>query len=104
MPAGNEKIRANDRKGYTATIPRHRAVRQNTPSILTPIRDADWSTQPHTGFGHQLLAVRHTAAFQLDRHRFLTWPIPLSVGKFTMRTGFARGSSRPTAFEFPTES
>ena len=40
---------ANDRKRYTATIPRHRAAQQDTPRFLTPIRDADWSTQPRTG-------------------------------------------------------
>ena len=41
---------ADDRKRYTATISRHRAVQQNTPRFFTPIRDADWSTQPCTGF------------------------------------------------------
>ena len=40
----------DDRNRYTATIPCHRAVQQNTPRFLTPIRDADWSTQPRTGF------------------------------------------------------
>ena len=40
----------DDKKRYTATIPRHRAVQQNTPRFLAPIRDADWSTQPRTGF------------------------------------------------------
>ena len=39
-----------DRKRYTATIPRHRAEQQNTLRFLTPIRDADWSTQHRTGF------------------------------------------------------
>ena len=63
---------ADDRKRYTATIRRHRAVQQNTPRFYTSARDANWSTQPRTGFRHQLLAVHHTAAFQLDRHRFLT--------------------------------
>ena len=57
---------------YIATIPRHRAVQQNTPRILTPIRDADWSAQPRTGCRHQLIAVHHTVACQLGRHRFLT--------------------------------
>ena len=42
--------RAGDRKRYTATIPRHRVVQQNTPRFLAPIRDADWSTQPPTSF------------------------------------------------------
>ena len=44
------KKRADDRKRYTATIPRHRAVQQNAPRFLTPIRGADWSTQPRTDF------------------------------------------------------
>ena len=62
--------RADDRKRYTATIPRHRAAQQNTPIVLTPTGDcAHWSTQPRTGFWHQLLAVHHTPAFQPDRHR-----------------------------------
>ena len=96
---------ADDRKRYTATIPRPRAVQQNTPRFLTPIRDADWSTQPRTGFFRQLLAVVHrTAAFQLGCHRFLTRPMTLSVAKYTLRTDFAPGSSRPIAFHFPTES
>ena len=77
-------FRADHRKRYTATIPHHRAVKQNTHGFFTPIRDADWSTQPRTGFWHQLLAVHHTAAFQLGRHRFLTRPIPISGGKYTM--------------------
>ena len=75
---------ADDRKRYTATIPRHRAVQQNTPRFSTPIRDADWSTQSRTRLWHQLLAVHHAAAFQLGRHHFLTKPITLSGGKFTM--------------------
>ena len=65
-------------KRYTVTIPRHRAVQQNTHRFSTPIRDADWSTQPRTGFWHPLLAVHRTAASQLGRHRFLTRPCFLS--------------------------
>ena len=95
---------ADDRKGYTATIPRHRAVQLNTPRFLTPILDADWSTQPRTGFRRQLLAVRRTAASKLGRHRFLTRPITLSVAKYTMRTDFAPGFSRHMAVHFSTES
>ena len=64
--------RADDRKRYTAAITRQRAVQQNPPWFLAPIRDADRSTQPRTGFGHQLLAVHRTAAFQVGRRRFLT--------------------------------
>ena len=75
---------ADDRKRYTATIPHHRAVQQNTHRFFTPIRDADWSTQPRTGFWHQLLALHHTAAFQLGLHRFLTRPIPIPGGKYTL--------------------
>ena len=97
-------IRADDRRRYTATIPRHRAVQQNTPRFLTPIRDADWSTQPRTGFDTKLLAVHGTAASHLGPHRFLARPITLSVAKYTMRNDFAPGSSRPIAFQFPTES
>ena len=44
------KYKADDRKRDIATVPRHRAVQQNTPRFLTPIRDADWSTQRRTGF------------------------------------------------------
>ena len=65
-------FREDDRKRYTITIPRHRAVQQNTPRFWTPICEADRSTQPRIGFWHQLLAAHHTAAFQLGRHRFLT--------------------------------
>ena len=40
----------DNKKRHAATTPRHRAVRQNTTIFLTPIPDADWSTQPGTGF------------------------------------------------------
>ena len=42
-------FRADDRKRYTDTIPRHCAVQQSTPRFSTPIRDADWSNQFRTG-------------------------------------------------------
>ena len=41
--------RADDKKRYTAAILRHHAVLQNTLRFFTPIRYADWSTQPRTG-------------------------------------------------------
>ena len=50
-----DKLRSDDRKRYTETIPSHRAVQQNTPRFFIPIRDADWSTQSRTGFDTQTL-------------------------------------------------
>ena len=76
---------ADTRKRYTATISRHRAVQQNTPRVLTPIRDADWSTQPVAVLDTNVLRyIDRTATSQLGRHRFLTRPITLSVAKYTI--------------------
>ena len=69
--------------GIPPTLPRHRAVQQNTPRFLTPIGDADLSTQPRIG-----ITLRGSAGFWLLGGHFPPW------GKNTLNLvhiGFAFG-------------
>ena len=69
---------ADDRKRYTPTILRHRAVQQNTPRFLAPIRDPDWInsasyrflTPTPCGTSHRGFSARPSSLSDMTRTAF----------------------------------